>query len=218
MVVFNSICSWAARYLCVCAFSCLLPSLISHTLLRTDFIVLSRKTTNQELVSCIINRPACWIFQYLAFFRRRLDRLAIAGAEIDGVSRLDSGLGWRSVVAGFLRREEKKKPREDVSCGMERDDSAVGTSWKFNDVLMAPQGHDAGATSQEGACENSNLERQGCSPFYQDVIDDPYVDPVSGFRPGSLFFSSFNIPVVPVSPSFCLPQATFLNYCKKMPK
>uniref|UniRef100_A0A671WBN1 NBAS subunit of NRZ tethering complex n=1 Tax=Sparus aurata TaxID=8175 RepID=A0A671WBN1_SPAAU len=31
--------------------------------------------------------------------------------------------------------------------------------------------------TQEGACENSNLERQGCSPFYQDVIDDPYVDP-----------------------------------------
>uniref|UniRef100_A0A674NUU7 NBAS subunit of NRZ tethering complex n=1 Tax=Takifugu rubripes TaxID=31033 RepID=A0A674NUU7_TAKRU len=30
------------------------------------------------------------------------------------------------------------------------------------------------------ACENSNLERQGCSPFYQDVTDDPFVDPVSG--------------------------------------
>lgn len=44
---------------------------------------------------------------------------------------------------------------------------------------MAPQGHDVGATSREGACENSNLERQGCSPFYQDVTDDPYVDPVS---------------------------------------
>lgn len=48
---------------------------------------------------------------------------------------------------------------------------------------MAPQGHDAGATSREGACENSNLERQGCSPFYQEVTDDPYVDPVSGLRP-----------------------------------
>ncbi|KAK7906830.1 hypothetical protein WMY93_015442 [Mugilogobius chulae] len=35
----------------------------------------------------------------------------------------------------------------------------------------------AGATSREGACENSNLQRQGCSPFYQDLIDDPYVDP-----------------------------------------
>lgn len=51
---------------------------------------------------------------------------------------------------------------------------------------MAPQGHDAGASSQEGACENSNLERQGCSPFYQEVIDDPYVDLVSGLRPAGL--------------------------------
>uniref|UniRef100_A0A672GZU3 Neuroblastoma-amplified sequence N-terminal domain-containing protein n=1 Tax=Salarias fasciatus TaxID=181472 RepID=A0A672GZU3_SALFA len=30
---------------------------------------------------------------------------------------------------------------------------------------------------QEGACENSNLERQGCSPFYQELIEDPFVDP-----------------------------------------
>uniref|UniRef100_A0A8C4GW67 NBAS subunit of NRZ tethering complex n=1 Tax=Dicentrarchus labrax TaxID=13489 RepID=A0A8C4GW67_DICLA len=29
---------------------------------------------------------------------------------------------------------------------------------------------------QEGACENSNLEHQGCSPFYQEIIEDPYVD------------------------------------------
>lgn len=59
---------------------------------------------------------------------------------------------------------------------------------------MAPQGHDAGASSQEGACENSNLERQGCSPFYQEVIDDPYVDLVSGLRPAglmALFFFFF---------------------------
>uniref|UniRef100_A0A671WBV7 NBAS subunit of NRZ tethering complex n=1 Tax=Sparus aurata TaxID=8175 RepID=A0A671WBV7_SPAAU len=52
--------------------------------------------------------------------------------------------------------------------------------WKESLNYLRPlQGHDAGATSQEGACENSNLERQGCSPFYQDVIDDPYVDPVN---------------------------------------
>lgn len=44
---------------------------------------------------------------------------------------------------------------------------------------MAPQGHNVGATSREGVCENSNLQRQGCSPFYQDVTDDPYVDTVS---------------------------------------
>nr|XP_046229839.1 neuroblastoma-amplified sequence isoform X2 [Scatophagus argus] len=50
--------------------------------------------------------------------------------------------------------------------------------WKESLNYLRPlQGHDAGATSQAGACENSNLERQGCSPFYQDVIDDSYVDP-----------------------------------------
>ncbi|XP_041814881.1 neuroblastoma-amplified sequence [Chelmon rostratus] len=50
--------------------------------------------------------------------------------------------------------------------------------WKDSLNYLRPlQGHDAGAASQEGACENSNLERQGCSPFYQEVTDDPYVDP-----------------------------------------
>lgn len=52
---------------------------------------------------------------------------------------------------------------------------------------MTSQGHVVGATSREGACENSNLERQGCSPFYQDVTDDPYVDLVRD----SLLFSPF---------------------------
>ncbi|XP_042359181.1 neuroblastoma-amplified sequence [Plectropomus leopardus] len=49
--------------------------------------------------------------------------------------------------------------------------------WKDSLNYLRPlHGHDAGATSQEGACENSNLQRQGCSPFYQELIDDPYVD------------------------------------------
>ncbi|CAG09076.1 unnamed protein product, partial [Tetraodon nigroviridis] len=49
--------------------------------------------------------------------------------------------------------------------------------WKRSLNYLRPlQGHNVGATSREGACENSNLERQGCSPFYQDVTDDPYVD------------------------------------------
>ena len=39
--------------------------------------------------------------------------------EIDGVSGLDSDLGWWLVV-------ERKKGEENVSCGIERDDSAVG--------------------------------------------------------------------------------------------
>ncbi|KAK9531668.1 hypothetical protein VZT92_011078 [Zoarces viviparus] len=49
--------------------------------------------------------------------------------------------------------------------------------WKDSLSFLRPlHGHDAGATSQEGACENSNLQRQGCSPFYQQLIDDPCVD------------------------------------------
>ncbi|XP_059211796.1 NBAS subunit of NRZ tethering complex [Centropristis striata] len=49
--------------------------------------------------------------------------------------------------------------------------------WKESLNKLRPlQGHGAGASSQEGACENSNLQRQGCSPFYQELIDDPYVD------------------------------------------
>ncbi|XP_078145981.1 NBAS subunit of NRZ tethering complex [Centroberyx gerrardi] len=50
--------------------------------------------------------------------------------------------------------------------------------WKESlNYLRPQQGHGAGSSSHEGACENSNLERQGCSPFYQELFDDPYVDP-----------------------------------------
>lgn len=71
---------------------------------------------------------------------------------------------------------------------------------------MAPQGHNVGATTQEGACENSNLERQGCSPFYQDVTDDPYVDRVRG----SLYF----LPLTSRHPHFFsyLNPEDILNY------
>uniref|UniRef100_A0A3B4G7Z2 NBAS subunit of NRZ tethering complex n=1 Tax=Pundamilia nyererei TaxID=303518 RepID=A0A3B4G7Z2_9CICH len=49
--------------------------------------------------------------------------------------------------------------------------------WKDSLNYLRPlHGRGSGATSQEGACENANLERQGCSPFYQDLIEDPYVD------------------------------------------
>ncbi|XP_047243058.1 NBAS subunit of NRZ tethering complex isoform X3 [Girardinichthys multiradiatus] len=50
--------------------------------------------------------------------------------------------------------------------------------WKESLSYLHPlQGHGVGATDQEGVFENSNLERQGCSPFYQELIEDPYVDP-----------------------------------------
>lgn len=75
---------------------------------------------------------------------------------------------------------------------------------------MAPQGHGTGATSREGACENSNLERQGCIPFYQDLIDDPYVDPVSGCVSCLIISSSFLLSWRPYFSE--LPKDTFSNY------
>ncbi|XP_020497698.2 NBAS subunit of NRZ tethering complex [Labrus bergylta] len=49
--------------------------------------------------------------------------------------------------------------------------------WKESINYLRPlHGHDAGDTRQGGACENSNLERQSCCPFYQELIDDPHVD------------------------------------------
>lgn len=58
---------------------------------------------------------------------------------------------------------------------------------------MAPQGHGVGAGGGGGACANSSLEHQGCSPFYQDVTEDPYVDQVSS-HPAHL--SSASIPTL----------------------
>uniref|UniRef100_A0A3P8UP13 NBAS subunit of NRZ tethering complex n=1 Tax=Cynoglossus semilaevis TaxID=244447 RepID=A0A3P8UP13_CYNSE len=61
--------------------------------------------------------------------------------------------------------------------------------WKESLSYLRPlNGRDTGATSHEGACANSNKERQGCSPFYLELIKDPYVDPVSDV------YSSFKDP------------------------
>lgn len=65
---------------------------------------------------------------------------------------------------------------------------------------MAPQGHAVGAGGRGGACDNSSLERQGCSPFYQDVTEDPYVDQVSSHPAVLLLFQPSDI----------------LNYCKML--
>uniref|UniRef100_A0A8C6U129 NBAS subunit of NRZ tethering complex n=1 Tax=Neogobius melanostomus TaxID=47308 RepID=A0A8C6U129_9GOBI len=46
--------------------------------------------------------------------------------------------------------------------------------WKESINYLRPQ---VRAALSLRACENSNLQRQGSSPFYQDLIDDPYVDP-----------------------------------------
>uniref|UniRef100_A0A8C6NZ23 NBAS subunit of NRZ tethering complex n=1 Tax=Nothobranchius furzeri TaxID=105023 RepID=A0A8C6NZ23_NOTFU len=59
--------------------------------------------------------------------------------------------------------------------------------WKESLSYLHPlPGPGTGAGSQEGVCGNSNLELQGCSPFYQDLVEDPYVDPVSDV------YSSYN--------------------------
>ncbi|XP_068433221.1 NBAS subunit of NRZ tethering complex isoform X2 [Clinocottus analis] len=52
----------------------------------------------------------------------------------------------------------------------------ITDSGREADETDSVKGHGAGATRQEGACENSNLQRQGCSPFYQELIDEPCVD------------------------------------------
>uniref|UniRef100_A0A3B3DQK4 NBAS subunit of NRZ tethering complex n=1 Tax=Oryzias melastigma TaxID=30732 RepID=A0A3B3DQK4_ORYME len=55
--------------------------------------------------------------------------------------------------------------------------------WKDSLNYLRPlQGHSAGTANQDRPSENSNLERQGCSPFYQELIEEPFVDPVSGLR------------------------------------
>uniref|UniRef100_A0A4W6EJK3 NBAS subunit of NRZ tethering complex n=1 Tax=Lates calcarifer TaxID=8187 RepID=A0A4W6EJK3_LATCA len=84
--------------------------------------------------------------------------------------------------------------------------------WKESLNYLRPlQVHGSGATSQKGACENSNLERQGCSPFYQELIEDPYVDLVSGFQTsvahGSLFFLPFTFLLSLILLSYLRPPA-----------
>lgn len=78
---------------------------------------------------------------------------------------------------------------------------------------MALQGRHEGTSSQEGSCENANLERQGCGPFYQDVIQDACVDPVSGSSCFA-FYSPSHSP--PFSSWPYLPQDTF-EMTSKMP-
>uniref|UniRef100_A0A8C5NA09 Neuroblastoma-amplified sequence n=1 Tax=Gouania willdenowi TaxID=441366 RepID=A0A8C5NA09_GOUWI len=48
--------------------------------------------------------------------------------------------------------------------------------WKESLSFLRPlHGRGAGTSGQE-VCSNLNLEHQGCCPFYQDLIEDPYVD------------------------------------------
>lgn len=41
------------------------------------------------------------------------------------------------------------------------------------------QGQEFGGVLKSGQGENATLEKQGCHPFYESLIDDPYVAEVS---------------------------------------
>ncbi|TKS75992.1 Neuroblastoma-amplified sequence [Collichthys lucidus] len=102
--------------------------------------------------------------------------------ETDSAKACASSAGSPVGTAGdLLHRTTAKTMKVLTTTGLTTKAVLTAVSdhrwWKESLNYLRPlQGHDAGATSQEGACENSNLERQGCSPFYQEVIDDPYVD------------------------------------------
>lgn len=100
---------WLLGYIvCVCAWKDSLShvwpcSHISHTLAHRPR-ALHLKTTNQELISCIINWPACWIFQYLVVAGSRNGPVD-AEVEIDGVSGLGS-IGGGLCNCRLLRKKK----------------------------------------------------------------------------------------------------------------
>nr|XP_033504549.1 neuroblastoma-amplified sequence [Epinephelus lanceolatus] len=102
--------------------------------------------------------------------------------ETDSVKAGASSVGSPVGTAGDLLHRTTAKTMEVLTTtGLTTKAVLTAVSdhrwWKDSINYLRPlHGHDAGATSQEGACENSNLQRQGCSPFYQELIDDPYVD------------------------------------------
>ncbi|XP_044025735.1 neuroblastoma-amplified sequence [Siniperca chuatsi] len=102
--------------------------------------------------------------------------------ETDSVKACAPSVGSPVGTAGHLLHRTSAKTMEVLTTtGLTTKAVLTAVSdhrwWKESLNYLRPlQGHGAGATSQEEACENSNLERQGCSPFYQELIDDPYVD------------------------------------------
>ncbi|XP_034017552.1 neuroblastoma-amplified sequence isoform X2 [Thalassophryne amazonica] len=109
-----------------------------------------------------------------------------SGQEADETDSLKAGASTVSlpvVTAGDLLHRTTAKTMEVLTTtGVTTKAVLTAVSdhrwWKKSINYLRPlHGYGSGSTSQEGACENSNLERQGCSPFYQELIDDPYVDP-----------------------------------------
>lgn len=126
----HSVCVCVCSTACVCvcgrdSFTSASASHISHSLAHRPHSP-HLKTTNQELISCIINWPACWIFY------RSWTGSVGAGAEIDGVSGLDSvffrgGGSWSWGI--FLRRGEKRG-------GWELWDRGMTKLWACCESLM----------------------------------------------------------------------------------
>lgn len=55
-----------------------------------------------------------------------------------------------------------------------------------------PQGQELGDVLKSGLGENITVEKQGCHPFYESLIADPYVAEVSfSYRVLNLFFFFF---------------------------
>ncbi|XP_041831827.1 neuroblastoma-amplified sequence isoform X2 [Melanotaenia boesemani] len=103
--------------------------------------------------------------------------------ESDSQTTSTPSVGFHVRTAGHLLHKTTAKTMEVLTTtGLTTKAvlSAVSDHrwWKESLRNLRPlHGQDAGATSQEGVRENLNLERQGCSPLCQELIEDPYVDP-----------------------------------------
>ncbi|TDH00309.1 hypothetical protein EPR50_G00187270 [Perca flavescens] len=102
--------------------------------------------------------------------------------ETDSVKACAPSVGSPVGAAGdLLHRTTAKTMKVLTTTGLTTKAVLTAVSdhrwWKESLNYLRPlQGHGVGATTQDGACENSNLQRQGCSPFYQELIDDPCVE------------------------------------------
>ncbi|XP_056284464.1 NBAS subunit of NRZ tethering complex isoform X2 [Pseudoliparis swirei] len=105
------------------------------------------------------------------------------GREADETDSVKASVGSAAGTAGDLLHRTTAKTMEVLTTtGLTTKAVLTAVSdhrwWKDSLGFLRPlHGYGAGATRQEGACENSNLQRQGCGPFYQELIDDPCLDP-----------------------------------------
>nr|XP_019947114.1 PREDICTED: neuroblastoma-amplified sequence [Paralichthys olivaceus] len=104
-----------------------------------------------------------------------------SGREADETDSVKASAPTVGTAGDLLHRTTAKTMKVLTTTGLTTKAVLTAVSdhrwWKESINYLRPlHGQDAGATSQEGARENSNLEHQGCSPFYQELIEDPYAD------------------------------------------